>query len=169
VHCSPLYSIADQDADVFILYHYNGFSGLSTASSGIAYRKLTRLTLFRRSQESSVGQSIAFSGGGGSAFTGSAVSPIEEVNTLRSMLPGCCCVFDWIGGIYIQYTYAIICMPLECMYVTQSQELILLSSCTCCMLFMLLFVHYCGWFLYICAGVAHSLAWLSSGMAWQRT
>ena len=87
-------SIADQNADTFILYHYNGFSGLAKSSStpsgvvggmsggvgaGMVQRKLTRLTLFRRSQESVVGQSVAFSSGG-STFAGSAMAPIEEVS-----------------------------------------------------------------------------------------
>lgn len=79
-----LFSIADVNADVFVLYHYNGFSGMS---GGQANKKLTRLTMYRRSQESSIGQSIAFSGG--SAFSGGTAPPIEEVQYLVESVRKC--------------------------------------------------------------------------------
>lgn len=86
------YSIADKDAEIFILYHYNGFSGVSNnntaatqSKNGMMHRKLTRLTLFRRSQESAIGQSIAFSSGG-STFGGSSMSAIEEVSVSICLL-----------------------------------------------------------------------------------
>jgi hypothetical protein len=83
-----LFSIADVNADVFVLYHYNGFSGMS---GGQANKKLTRLTMYRRSQESSIGQSIAFSGG--SAFSGGTAPPIEEVQYLVEIVRKCILIF----------------------------------------------------------------------------
>jgi len=85
-------SVAGKDAEKFVLYHYNGFSGAS--GSILPPKMLTRLTLYRRSQENNIGQSIAFSSGG-AVFSGSAnVSPIEEV--LRTRWPGC--RLEWLGN-----------------------------------------------------------------------
>lgn len=86
-------SIAGKDADTFIVYHYNGFDGTGGANSVVRNKRLTRLTLYRRSQENNVGQSIAFSTVG-SAFTGNSSSAIEEV--LRTRWPGC--RLEWLGS-----------------------------------------------------------------------
>lgn len=94
-------------------------SSNANAKNGIPHRKLTRLTLFRRSQESSIGQSIAFSSGAGSAFAaGSAMTSVEEVcNHMESQVfmhicrahtsicSACCTV-----GVRQEYDYGIFCL-----------------------------------------------------------
>lgn len=80
-------SLADEDADSFTMFHYNG---LETATRSA---KLTEFRVLLRSADDAVGQTIAFAGGEGGGSIGGGICPIEEV--LHTRWPGC--RVDWLG------------------------------------------------------------------------